>query len=226
MSDVARVVVLASGSGSNFQAILDAVAAGALRAQVVGLVVDRAGAGAVGRAQAADVAVLHAPFSPFKELGRAAYDAALAERVAALRPDFVVLAGWLRILGPAFLDRFPGRVLNLHPALPGEFAGLHGIRRAWDERQTRRHSGVMVHLAVPEVDAGPVLGRAVVPLRPEDALDAFEARMHKAEHRLLVAVLQRCVTDGVGALRAEGGLRHPPADASTASPDPSPSPGV
>jgi formyltetrahydrofolate-dependent phosphoribosylglycinamide formyltransferase len=113
------------------------------------------------------------------------------ELVAAFRPDLIVLAGWMLILGPAFLGRFPRRVINLHPALPGQFAGTHAIQRAYDafQRGEIDHTGVMVHWVVPQVDAGPVLASVAVPIYPTDSLDDLETRMHGAEHRLLVEAI-------------------------------------
>ena len=118
----------------------------------------------------------------------AAYDAGLADLVAGVAPDLVVLAGWMRVLGPAFIARFPGRVLNIHPALPGCFPGVDAIARAYAAfgRGEIAHTGVMVHWVVPEVDAGPLIASAPVPIYPDDTLDALEARVHDVEHRLLV----------------------------------------
>ncbi|MCC6621426.1 MAG: phosphoribosylglycinamide formyltransferase [Deltaproteobacteria bacterium] len=193
----ARLVVLASGQGTNLQALLDACRGEALPARVVGVVSHTASALALARAERAGLpGVFVAP--PGKGAGaerRAAWDGALAERVAAMEPDVVVLAGWMRLLGPAFLDHFPGRVVNLHPALPGELPGLHAIERAWDEavagRRTR--TGVMVHLAVPEVDAGPVLAYEVIPIDTSGSLEALEAAVHAVEHRLIVEGVRRAL---------------------------------
>jgi formyltetrahydrofolate-dependent phosphoribosylglycinamide formyltransferase len=123
---------------------------------------------------------------------RADYDARLADLVSGFDPDWVVLAGWMRLLTMNFLGWFPGMVVNLHPALPGELPGTHAIERAFDESRsgTRTSSGVMVHLVADEgVDDGPVLATAAVPILPADTLDDFETRMHTAEHALLVSVL-------------------------------------
>jgi formyltetrahydrofolate-dependent phosphoribosylglycinamide formyltransferase len=116
----------------------------------------------------------------------------LAALVAAAEPDWVVLAGWMRILTMSFLARFDRRVVNLHPALPGELPGTHAIERAFEEAQSGRrdHTGVMVHLVPDEgVDDGPVLATAVVPIRPSDTLDTLAERVHDTEHSLLVSTL-------------------------------------
>jgi formyltetrahydrofolate-dependent phosphoribosylglycinamide formyltransferase len=185
-----RIAVLASGSGSNLQAILDACAAGALPAEVVAVVSDRPEATALVRAATAGVPAI--PLARASGEARADYDTRLADAVAAHDPDLVVLAGWMRILTMAFLGRFPDRVVNLHPALPGELPGTHAIERAWQEALAgaRTRTGVMVHLVPDEgVDAGPVLASAEVPILPDDTLDTLTARVHTTEHRLLVSTL-------------------------------------
>ncbi len=161
----ARLVVLASGSGTNLQAILDACADGRLDATVTGVVSDRPDAPALDRARRAGVETVVA--HPWvRGADRTAWDGALADHVAGARPDWVVLAGFMRLLGRSFLDRFPGRVINLHPALPGDLPGTRAIERAWDEHVAghRSRSGVMVHLVPDEgIDDGPVLAVRAVP---------------------------------------------------------------
>ncbi|GBD09469.1 Phosphoribosylglycinamide formyltransferase [Candidatus Thermoflexus japonica] len=192
-----RLVVMISGFGSNLQAILDACAEGRLWAEVVLVVSNRRNAYGLIRAARAGVPTLYFPLRPYRERGldRTAYDRDLAERIAPYRPDLVVLAGWMHILSPAFLDRFPSGVINLHPALPGTFPGRDAIRRAFEayQRGEISYSGCMVHYVTPEVDAGPVLAQAVVPLFPDDTLERFEARMHEAEHRILLEGIQRAL---------------------------------
>jgi formyltetrahydrofolate-dependent phosphoribosylglycinamide formyltransferase len=193
----ARLAVLVSGSGSNLQALLDAGASDELAADVVLVAANRKAAYGLVRAQQAGVPTCYLPLAPFLQsgAGRDAYDAALAEQVAAVSPDLVVLAGWMHILGPAFLNRFPQRVLNLHPALPGAFPGVDAIRRAYEayQRGEIAQSGCMVHYAVPEVDAGPVVVQQHVPLHPDDTLDTFEARMHAAEHQIIVQAVRQAL---------------------------------
>jgi phosphoribosylglycinamide formyltransferase-1 len=121
------------------------------------------------------------------------YDARLADVVAGFAPDLVILAGWMRILTADFLGWFPERVINLHPALPGELPGTRAIERAWQEAMAgeRTGSGVMVHLVPDEgVDDGPVLASADVPIRPDDTLETFEQRVHDTEHRVLVDTIR------------------------------------
>ena len=194
-----RLVVLASGSGTNLQAILDACAVGRIDGQVVGVVVDRAAARARERARSAGVPDFHLGKGRFDDeypddegAARRAYDTALAKIVAEPDPDWVVLAGWMRLLTTAFLDRFPNRVVNLHPALPGEFPGANAIDDAWAAHRTGGldRTGVMVHLVPDErVDEGPVLASRTVPIVAGDTRGSLEARIHEVEHELLVAVL-------------------------------------
>jgi len=183
-------VVLASGNGSNLQAIIDACADGRLPATVAAVVSDQAEAHALVRAGAAGIPAVHVGRHAGEP--RAEYDARLADVVAGFGPDIVVLAGWMRILTMSFLGWFPDRVVNLHPALPGELPGTHAIERAWHEALAgeRTATGVMVHLVPDEgVDDGPVLAAIEVPTFPDDSLDELAARVHGAEHRLLVATL-------------------------------------
>ena len=195
-----NLVVLASGFGSNLQAILDACARGNLNARVAAVISDRKAARALDRAREAGIPALYHPWLPYRRAGRSRqdYDADLGVLAAVYRPDWIVLAGWLRVLSMAFLGRFPGRVVNLHPALPGAFPGLHAIERAWEafRRGEITHTGVMVHLVPDEgVDVGPVLARETVPIRPEDTLETLEARLHAVEHRIFVEALKSLTTD-------------------------------
>jgi phosphoribosylglycinamide formyltransferase-1 len=156
----------------------------------VGVVSNRPSAGALARADRAGIRAI--VVEPHPGEPRADYDARLATAVGDLDPDWVVLAGWMRLLSMSFLSAFPGRVVNLHPALPGEFPGTNAIERAFDEftHGTRRHTGVMVHLVPDEgVDNGPVLASVSVPIEPADTLDTLGERVHAAEHELLVATL-------------------------------------
>ena len=192
------LVVLISGYGSNLQAILDACASGELPARVAAVISNKKDAFGLERARQAGVPAVYQP-KP-REQERRAYDAGLAELAASYQPDWIVLAGWMRVLSAAFLERFPNRVVNLHPALPGSFPGTQAIQRAYEayRRGEIAHTGVMVHLVPveadkdhPIVDAGPVLAQERVPIEPGDTLKALEARVHAVEHRVLVDTLKR-----------------------------------
>jgi phosphoribosylglycinamide formyltransferase 1 len=191
-----RLVVLVSGGGSNLQAIIDACADERLAAEVVAVVSNRADVFALQRADAAGVPAVHVGVHPGEE--RSDYDARLADVVAGFDPDLVVLAGWMRLLTMSFLGWFPDRVVNLHPALPGELPGTRAIERAWDEAiaGTRTRTGVMVHLVPDEgVDDGPVLGTATVEIDTSTGFEAFAELVHATEHRLLVDTLNDLCTD-------------------------------
>lgn len=189
-----RVLVLVSGNGTNLQAVLDACDGGALvgLAEVVAVVSDKSDAYALQRAAAAGVPSVH--IGRHDGEARADYDARLADVVAGFDPDLIVLAGWMRILTISFLGWFPNRVINLHPARPGELPGTHAIERAWHEALAgeREVTGVMVHLVPDEgVDDGPVLATDDVPILPDDTLETLEARVHTVEHRLLVDTIRQ-----------------------------------
>ncbi len=198
-----RLVVLVSGGGTNLQAVLDSCESGRLAtdpaAEVVAVVSNKVEAFGLERARRAGVST-----GVLEREGRdrATYAAALADIVGDYEPDLVVLAGWMRILTSAFLDRF--LVINLHPALPGEFPGTDAIERAFAgysgarsqvvgiEQKEREQgetlgSGVMVHWVPDEgVDVGPVIVQEQVLFVENDTLEGFEQRMHAVEHRLLV----------------------------------------
>lgn len=190
-----RIAVLISGFGSNLEAILEAVEAGRLPGVEVAVVVsNRAEAYGIKRAIRHGVPVVYFPLAPYTKAGRSRreYDAQLAAILHTFDVEWVVQAGWMHLFSSAFLDRFPSRVVNLHPALPGQFPGTHAIERAYEayKRGEIAHTGVMVHLVPDEaVDAGPVVAQEVVPIYPEDTLEELEARIHAVEHRLLVQAL-------------------------------------
>ena len=196
-----RLVVLVSGNGSNLQAILDACEIGELPASVVAVISNKADAFGLERAQKAKVAAIAKP--KLKTQDRREYDAELAELVASVSPDWVVLAGWMRVRSSTFLDCFPNRVINLHPALPDTFPGTHAIQRAFEAYQQGKiqHTGVMVHLVPDEsVDAGPVLAQEIVSIQPDDTLETLEARVHATEHWLLVETLKSLCNKAISSL--------------------------
>jgi len=186
-----RLVVLISGNGSNLQAILDACASGELPASVVSVISNKADAYGLTRASNAGVEAIY--FAKQENESRRDYDERLADEVTSKQADYIVLAGWMRILSSFFLSSFPNRVINLHPALPGIFPGTHAIERAYEayQRGEITHTGVMIHLVPDEgVDNGPVLGEREVLFKPDESLEQFEARMHVVEHELLINTLK------------------------------------
>jgi formyltetrahydrofolate-dependent phosphoribosylglycinamide formyltransferase len=189
----ATLVILASGSGSNLQAILDACDQGDLDAEISLVVVNRRSAYAAERAESRGIPTHYAPLGPYRERfedpaeARIAYDTDLAAVVAAASPDLVIQAGWMHLFSMAFLGEFPNLVVNLHPALPGQFPGAHAIDDAWAEHQRSGldHTGVMVHLVPDEgVDNGPVIASEEIAIRTDDTRDDLEARIHSVEHRV------------------------------------------
>ena len=179
-----RIAVLASGRGSNLEAILQAIATGQLDAEVIGVFSDKPEAPALQRVPPAARWSRDAKAFP----DRASFDAALADAVAASRPDWVVCAGYMRILGEAFVQRFRGRLLNIHPSLLPKYRGLRTHARALQAGDAEH--GASVHFVVPELDAGAVIMQAVVPVLAGDAPDTLAARVLQVEHPLLVAALQ------------------------------------
>ncbi|HNV78593.1 MAG TPA: phosphoribosylglycinamide formyltransferase [Thermomonas sp.] len=179
-----RIAVLASGRGSNLEAILQAIATGQLDAEVIGVFSDKPEAPALQRVPPAARWSRDAKAFP----DRASFDAALADAVAASRPDWVVCAGYMRILGEAFVQRFRGRLLNIHPSLLPKYRGLQTHARALQAGDAEH--GASVHFVVPELDAGTVIMQAVVPVLAGDAPDTLAARVLQVEHPLLVAALQ------------------------------------
>lgn len=177
-----RIAILVSGRGSNLQALLDAIADGRLDAEIVGVFSDRPKAAALDRVPAP----LRWSTDARRFADRAGFDAALADAVDAVRPDWVICAGYMRILGEAFTARFRGRLLNIHPSLLPKYRGLHTHARAL-EAGDREH-GASVHWVVPELDAGAVIAQAPIPVRPGDTPEDLAARLLPREHALLVAV--------------------------------------
>lgn len=177
-----RVVVLVSGGGTNLQVLLDEIHAPAdSGVECVLVISSHADVPALERARAARVPTAVVSLREYPD--RAARDRALAEVAAAAEPDLVVLAGFMSILTRTFLDRFPDRVINLHPSLLPAFPGIAAIEQAleWGARQT----GVTVHFAEEEVDAGPPILQEPVPVRYGDSREALAERIRVVEHRLL-----------------------------------------
>ena len=191
----ARLVVLASGNGTNLQAIIDACESKQIDAQVVGVVSDKHEAFALNRAQCHNVETAVVAAKPHET--RQQYDVRLAQIVSAWQPHIIVLAGFMRVLSNSFLSQFPNQVINIHPALPGQLPGTRAIERAFVEftQGTRPETGVMVHYVPDEsVDNGPVIAQQTVPIHAADTLVTLEARMHATEHALVIDALQQLIT--------------------------------
>lgn len=189
-----RVAVLASGEGTNVQALLDDPVVGPW---IVMVLSDRADAGALARARARGVGAVHVDPVAFDD--RASFDLALLDLLRAQEIEIVALAGFMRVVGPEIVGAFEGRLVNVHPALLPAFPGTSAVADAlaWGSKVT----GVTVHLVDEEVDHGPIVFQEPVRVEPDDDWDALEARVHEAEHRLLPAAVRaiaegRLVVDG------------------------------
>lgn len=172
--------VLASGNGSNLQAIIQAVKAKTIKAHLALVVSDRADAFALERARKAKIPT--AVVNPNNFPDRESFDRMLVEQLRASRIDFVVLAGFMRILSPLFVQAFPNKILNIHPALLPAFKGAHAIKDAFEYGV--KTTGVTVHFVDEKVDNGAVIVQEPVGILPKDTLAKLERRIHAVEHRI------------------------------------------
>jgi len=187
------IAVMASGKGSNLQVILDAIAAGRCPVDVKLVVSDRAGAGALEIARAAGVPqVLH--LDPKEYADRASFDAACAEVIDSAGCQWIVLAGYMRILSSSFVRRFRGRIINIHPSILPAFPGARAVEEAL--AYGVKATGCTVHLVDEVLDGGPILAQAVVPVLDEDTRETLHARIQEEEHRLYPVTLERMATSG------------------------------
>ena len=184
---VMRLAVLVSGRGSNLQAVIDAIAAGTLDARIVGVFSDRPDAPALQRVPQE----LRWGRDAKAYQSREAFDAELASAIAATQPDWVLCAGYMRILGEAFIGCFRGRLLNIHPSLLPKYRGLRTHARALQDGE--REHGASVHFVTPELDAGAVIAQAVVPVAAGDTVETLATRVLAREYPLLLAALRLAV---------------------------------
>ncbi len=194
-----NIVVLLSGQGTNMNAIVRACATERWNARVAAVVSNRADAGGLLLARSHGIATAVVDHQAFAD--RAAFDAALAAAVESFAPDWLVLAGFMRILTPAFVRRFEGRMVNVHPSLLPAFPGLHTHRRAIEAGC--KLAGASVHFVTPELDHGPIIAQAVVPLLPGDTEATLAARVLAREHVLYPLAVRWCVE---GRLRIKAGV--------------------
>lgn len=180
------IVVLISGSGSNLQAILDACKAGFIAGRVSAVISNKADVFGLSRAADAGVPALVLDHKQYAD--RASYDAALCQAIDQHQPDLVVLAGFMRILTPEFVAHYSGRLLNIHPSLLPKYQGLNTHQRAIDAGDTVH--GCSVHFVTAELDGGPVVLQAKVPVFPEDDAALVAARVHEQEHRIYPLVVR------------------------------------
>jgi len=185
-----RIVVLGSGRGSNAEALLRAERTGTLgRGKIVAILSDRADAGILELGPRFDVPSAYVDPAPFKTKLEGEGEVRFIAAIQAYEPDLVVLAGFMRILKPGFLNAFAGKIVNLHPSLLPSFPGLDGIGQAF--RRGVKITGCTVHSVTLEVDGGPILDQAAVRIEPTDTEETLAAKVHAAEHALLPAVVAR-----------------------------------
>jgi phosphoribosylglycinamide formyltransferase 1 len=180
MAERCRLVILISGSGSNLQAFIDAIARGELHAQIVAVISNKPTALGVQRADAAGIPTAVIDHQQFAD--RETFDAALRDCVQQFQPDLVILAGFMRILTPVFLRPFIGRLLNIHPSLLPKYPGLHTHQRAIDAGDLE--AGATVHFVTEELDGGPAIIQAHVPVQSTDTAEHLAARVLQVEHRI------------------------------------------
>jgi phosphoribosylglycinamide formyltransferase-1 len=186
-----RIVVLISGQGSNLQALIDAERRGELGGgQIVAVFSNRADAFGLERARKAGIPTEVVSHKDFPE--RAAFDAALMARIDTYQPDLVVLAGFMRILTPAFVQHYAGRLINIHPSLLPKYPGMHTHARAIEAGDAEH--GATVHFVTEGVDEGPIILQGRVPVRPDDTPETLQQRVHAIEHQIYPEAVRRLCT--------------------------------
>jgi phosphoribosylglycinamide formyltransferase 1 len=198
--DLPRIAVFASGNGSNLQALIDRTRDGSLPARIVVVLSDQVEAFALERARRGGIEALHLDRKSYASRGD--YDNALLSAVNERKIDWVVLAGFMRILTPIFVRPLLGRVVNIHPALLPRYPGTHSIQRAFEAGE--REVGVTVHFVDEGVDTGPVIRQESLVVREGESLEALTERVHRLEHRMYPEVVSDLVTGKVRFSRASG----------------------
>jgi phosphoribosylglycinamide formyltransferase-1 len=198
-----RIAVLVSGSGTNLQAILDAVQQGDLPVEIALVISNREGVAALGRAERAGVPTLTISHRDYPN--REAFDQKLIATLAAAGVSLVVLAGFMRLLTATFIAAFPSRIINIHPALLPAFPGIHAVRQALAHGV--KVAGCTVHFVDAETDSGPIIAQAAVPVLDDDDESALSARILREEHRILVAALHAFAEGRLQIVAGEPGQR-------------------
>jgi phosphoribosylglycinamide formyltransferase-1 len=197
-----KLGILASGSGSNFEAIAQAIKDGKLNAQIQVLIYNNPGIKAVERAESWGVPAVLLNHREYNR--REALDTAIVQVLQQYEVEWVVMAGWMRIVTPVLIDAFPDRIINIHPSLLPSFKGAHAVEQALETGV--KITGCTVHLVRPEVDSGPILIQAAVPVLPDDTPETLHARIQVQEHRILPqAIAQLAATSTLAS-------RHPSGD--------------
>jgi phosphoribosylglycinamide formyltransferase-1 len=203
MSDPLALAVLISGSGSNLQAIIDAIECGQLDAQIKAVVSNNPQAYGLQRAAKHGLPTRVIDHRDYPD--REQYDATLRQYLQTLAPDYIVLAGYMRILSPAFIDSFEHRILNIHPSLLPAYKGLDTHQRALANGETRH--GVSIHLVTAELDDGPILLQASYPIDAGDSVEDLQARGHRLEHQMYPRLLG-WISEGELAIDVDGHIQY------------------
>lgn len=200
-----RIVVLISGSGSNLQAMVDAQARNELGGEIVAVVSNRPDVFGLERAQNASIPAETLDHKAFES--REAFDTALAKAIDQYQPDLVVLAGFMRILTPGFVNHYSGRLLNIHPSLLPKYPGLNTHQRAIDAGDSEH--GATVHFVTPELDGGPPILQGKIAIQTDDTADALQQRIHTIEHKIYPLAVRWCCEGRVELLNTEAGTQEP-----------------
>jgi len=173
-----KIIVLLSGNGSNLQKIIEHIDSGDINAEVSAVISNRPDAYGLQRATKANIPTVVLEHTHFSD--REPFDESLAQIIDSYEPDLIVLAGFMRILSDTFVERFEGKLINIHPSLLPKYKGLHTHKRAIEDGETEH--GASVHFVIPELDAGSVILQGVVPVKPNDTEESLAERVHLIEH--------------------------------------------
>jgi len=194
-----KLVVLISGNGSNLQSIMDHIQAGTLDARIMAVISNRADAFGLHRARSAGIEAL--TMEPGDYSSACDFDQALAKTVSRYQPDLIALAGYMRILGAAFVSQFEGRIINIHPSLLPKYKGLNTHQRAIEAGETEH--GASVHYVTCALDDGPIIIQSRVDISPQDTAATLQQKVHQVEHRIYPMAIQRIVIGQVSFNRTE-----------------------
>ena len=188
-----KIVVLISGGGSNLQAIIDAIQAGNIKAEIVSVISNRADAFGLERAEKASIdnhILDHTVFD-----SRESFDESLSQIIDSYEPDLIVLAGFMRILSDNFVEHFRGKMINIHPSLLPKYKGLNTHQRALESGDSEH--GASVHFVIPELDAGTIIIQGIVPIQANDTANELQKRVHKIEHQIYPQAVKYLAEDGL-----------------------------
>lgn len=186
MNQKKKIVVLISGQGSNLQAVIDAVGAQQIHAELSAVISDNPAAYGLERARQAHIPVVVLPYKTYNNAQD--FQQALLDTLQTLNPDLIVLAGFMRILAPFVVAPFAGHMLNIHPSLLPRHPGLHTHERVLANEETEH--GVTVHFVTSDLDAGPIIAQSKMPVLPSDTPDTLKERVHQLEHRLYPTIIE------------------------------------